>query len=103
MPLTFELSERSCTWPFVLKQVGMTLGSPYDWVVTGITYAYSGSRQTWYQSRTVCRTIKPWSMSNLAFYSHIVTWVYGNNVRHHFSPYLFDLSSESPSSCSMER
>src|SRR3954462_2492013 len=48
-----------CAWPCLLRQVGTALGSPCDCIVTGITYAYSGSRQTWYQSRTVCRIIKP--------------------------------------------
>src|SRR3954471_1420115 len=31
-------------WPCMLRQVGTALGSPYDCVVTGITYANPGSR-----------------------------------------------------------
>src|SRR3954470_21834054 len=31
-------------WPCLLRQVGTALGSPYDLVVTGIEYEYSGSR-----------------------------------------------------------
>lgn len=46
-----------CAWTCLLRQVGTALGSPCHWVVTGITYAYPGSRQTWYQGRTVCRII----------------------------------------------
>src|SRR3954462_14430570 len=33
-----------CVWPCLLRQVGTALGSPYDCVVTGITYANPGSR-----------------------------------------------------------
>src|SRR3954470_6315706 len=47
-----------CAWPCLLRQVGTALGSPCDCIVTGITYVYSGSQQTWYQSRTVCRIIQ---------------------------------------------
>src|ERR1041385_2361296 len=46
-------------WPCLLRQVGTVLGSPCDCIVTEITYANPGSRQTWYQSRTVCRLTKP--------------------------------------------
>src|SRR3954471_16409389 len=35
-----------CAWPCLLRQVGTFLGSPYDCIVTGITYANPGSRQT---------------------------------------------------------
>src|SRR3954463_14569252 len=45
-----------CAWPCLLRQVGTVLGSPYDYVVAGLAYANPGSRQTWYQSRTDCRT-----------------------------------------------
>src|SRR3954471_15135777 len=62
-----------CAWPCLLRQVGTALGSPCVCIVTGITSATPGSRQTWYQSRTVCRIIKPWSKSSLAFYIYIVT------------------------------
>src|SRR3954469_23309194 len=60
-------------WPCLLRQVGMVFGSPYDSVVVRLAYANPGSRQTWYQSRTICRIIKPWLKSSLAFYSYIVT------------------------------
>src|SRR3954468_16369166 len=53
LPRTF------CAWPCLLRQVGTTLGSPCDCIMIGITYANPGSRQTWYQSRTACRIIKP--------------------------------------------
>src|ERR1041385_7462665 len=43
-PSRSMLSE-SCAWPCLLRQVGTVLGSPCDCIVTGITYAYSGSRQ----------------------------------------------------------
>src|SRR3954470_22336665 len=33
-------------WPCLLRQVGMVLGSPYDYVVAGLAYANPGSRQT---------------------------------------------------------
>src|ERR1043165_7456100 len=62
-----------CAWPRLVRQVGMFLGSPYDCFVAGLAYANPESRQTWYQSRTVCRIIKPWSKSILAFYCYIVT------------------------------
>src|SRR3954469_9320088 len=52
LPRTF------CAWPCLLRQVGMVLGSPCDCIMTGITYANPGSRQTWYQRRTVRRIIK---------------------------------------------
>ena len=74
-PSRLSFPRVSCTWPCLLRQVGMALGSPYDWIEARIKYRHSGPRQTWYQSRTVCRTIKPWSKSILAFYSYIVTWV----------------------------
>src|SRR3954464_4291278 len=45
-----------CAWPYLLRQVGTVLGSPYDYVVARLAYANPGSRQTWYQSRTDCRT-----------------------------------------------
>src|SRR3954469_1444717 len=48
-----------CAWPCLLRQVGTALGSPCDCIMTGITYANPGSRQTLYQSRTACRIIKP--------------------------------------------
>src|SRR3954465_7897282 len=47
-----------CAWPCLLRQVGTVLGSPYDCVVAGLAYAKPGTRQTWYQSRTICRIIK---------------------------------------------
>ena len=47
-----------CDWPCLLRQVGTVLGSPYDCVVAGIAYTNPRSRQTWYQSRTICRIIK---------------------------------------------
>src|SRR3954462_7851640 len=47
-----------CAWPCLLRKVGTVLDSPCYCIVTGITYANPGSRQTWYQSRTVCRIIK---------------------------------------------
>src|SRR3954467_4670823 len=34
-----------CVWPCLLRQVGMVLGSPYDWVVARLAYANPGSRQ----------------------------------------------------------
>src|ERR1044071_6822893 len=34
-----------CAWPCLLRQVGMVLGSPYDYVVAGLAYANPGSRQ----------------------------------------------------------
>src|SRR4051812_11297663 len=34
-----------CSWPCLLRQVGTVLGSPYDYVVAGLTYANPGSRQ----------------------------------------------------------
>src|ERR1041385_8889882 len=34
-----------CAWPCLLRQVGTTLGSPCDCIMTGITYANPGSRQ----------------------------------------------------------
>ena len=40
-------------------KVGTIIGSPCGCIVTGITYANPGSRQTWYPSRTVCRIINP--------------------------------------------
>src|SRR4051812_46898017 len=46
-----------CAWSCLLTQVGTVLGSPYDYVVAGLAYANSGSRHTWYQSRTDCRII----------------------------------------------
>src|SRR3954470_10614191 len=42
-----------CAWSCLLRQVGTALGSPCDCIMTGITYAYSGSRQTWYQSASL--------------------------------------------------
>ena len=48
-----------CAWPCLLRQVGTVLGSPYDYVVARLAYANPGSRQTWYQSRTAYRIIKP--------------------------------------------
>src|SRR4051812_41924798 len=33
-----------CAWPCLLRQVGMVLGSPYDYVVAGLAYANPGSR-----------------------------------------------------------
>src|SRR4051812_13834319 len=35
-----------CDWPCLLRQVGMVLVSPYDYVVAGLEYANPGSRQT---------------------------------------------------------
>src|ERR1041385_6755325 len=35
-----------CAWPCLLRQVGTALGSPCDCIMTGITYAYSGSRHS---------------------------------------------------------
>src|SRR3954464_12066954 len=32
-----------CDWPCLLRQVGMVLGSPYDYVVAGLAYANPGS------------------------------------------------------------
>src|SRR4051812_45979270 len=78
-----------CAWPCLLRQVGTNLGSPNDCVVTGITYANPGSRQTWYQSRTACRIIKPWPKSSLAFYSYIVTL----RIREQCKTSFFSLSS----------
>src|SRR3954466_3335028 len=40
LPRTF------CAWPCLLRQVGTVLDSPCDCIVTGITYANPGSRQT---------------------------------------------------------
>src|SRR3954470_252476 len=34
-----------CAWPCLLRQVGTALGSPYDCIMTGTTYANPGSRQ----------------------------------------------------------
>src|SRR4051812_40711901 len=78
-----------CAWPCLLRQVGTALGSPYDCVVTGITYANPGSRQTWYQSRAACRIIKPLPKSSLAFYSYIVTL----GIREQRKTSFFSLSS----------
>src|SRR3954466_6931043 len=99
MPLTFDAYQECFVLSLVcLDKWDTTLGSPYDCVVTGITYEHPGSRQTWYQSRTVCRIIKPWSKSSLPFYSYIVTLgIQGNNIRLIFLLTLIDLSSESPS------
>src|SRR3954470_3326760 len=33
-----------CAWPCLLRQVGMVLGSPYDYVIAGIAYANPGSQ-----------------------------------------------------------
>src|SRR3954462_5336923 len=33
-----------CVWPCLLRQVGMVLGSPYDYVVAELAYANPGSR-----------------------------------------------------------
>src|ERR1041385_4052399 len=33
-----------CAWPCLLRQVGTVLGSPYDYVLTGLAYANPGSR-----------------------------------------------------------
>src|ERR1041385_2160656 len=63
-----------CAWPCLLRQVGTTLGSPCDCIMTGITYTNPGSRQTWYQSRTACRIIEPLAdveSSILQLYSYI--------------------------------
>src|SRR3954468_14651792 len=76
-----------CAWPSLLRQVGTVLGSPYDYVVARLTYANPGSPQTWYQSRTVCRIIKPWSKSSLAFYSYIVNLGIREQRKASFSPY----------------
>src|SRR3954466_10558193 len=76
-----------CAWPCLLRQVGTVLGSPCDCIMTGITYANPGSRQTWYQSRIVYRIIKPWSQSSLAFYSYIVTLGIREQRKASFSPY----------------
>src|SRR3954470_20064045 len=35
-------SRTLCAWPCLLRQVGTVLGSPYDYVVAGLTYATSG-------------------------------------------------------------
>src|SRR3954462_5250436 len=76
-----------CAWPCLLRQVGTVLSSPCDCIVTGITCANPGSRQTCYQSRTVCRIIKPWSKSSLAFYSYMVTLGIREQRKASFSPY----------------
>src|SRR3954468_11767002 len=76
-----------CPCPCLLRQVGTVLGSPCDCIVTGITYTNPGSRHTWYQSMTVCRIIKPWSKSSLAFYSCIVTLGIRDQRKASFSPY----------------
>src|SRR3954468_13391846 len=34
-----------CACPCLLRQVGTVLGSPYDYVLTGLAYANPGSRQ----------------------------------------------------------
>src|SRR3954471_24590213 len=34
-----------CAWPCLLRQVGTSLGSPYDCVVAGLAYANPWSRQ----------------------------------------------------------
>src|SRR3954469_9975910 len=81
LPRTF------CAWPCLVRQVGTVLGSPWDCIMTGITYANPGSRQTWYQSRTICRIIKHWSKSSLAFYSYIVTLGIRGECKASFSPY----------------
>ena len=86
-PHVWAFWENDIPKPLLLCWVGMSLGSPYDWVKARITYAYSGSRQTWYQSRTVCRTIKPWSMSSLAFYKFYSYWGIWEERRLLFSPY----------------
>src|SRR3954470_12535344 len=76
-----------CVWPCMLRQVGTVLGSPYDYVVAGLAYANPGSRQAWYQSRTVCRITKPWPKSSLALYSFIVTLGIREQRKTSFSPY----------------
>src|ERR1041384_5516335 len=38
-------SRMFCAWPFLLRQVGTVLGSPYDCVVASLAYANPGSRQ----------------------------------------------------------
>src|ERR1041384_5499134 len=93
-----------CAWPCLLRQVGTAPNSSYDCIVTGITYANPGSRQTWYQSRTACSIIKPWPMSSLAFYSYIVTLgIREQRDAYFFLLILIDLSSESSSSSSKGR
>src|SRR3954462_14930558 len=76
-----------CACPCLLRQVGTFLVSPCGCIVTRITYANPGSRQSWYQCRTVCRIIKPWSKSSLAFYSYIVTLGIREQRKASFSPY----------------
>src|SRR3954471_17774790 len=39
-----------CAWPCLLRQVGTVLGSPYDYVVAGLTYTNPGSRQSCWKS-----------------------------------------------------
>src|SRR4051812_14282199 len=47
-----------CAWPCLLRQVGTVLVSPYDYVIAGLAYANSGSRQIWcfdsYRRSTEC-------------------------------------------------
>src|SRR4051812_48805311 len=85
-----------CAWPCLLRQVGTVIGSPYDYVVARLACANPGSQQTWYQSRTVCRIIKPWSKSSLAFYSYIVTLGIREQRKASFLLTFIDLSSGSP-------
>src|SRR4051812_14853586 len=40
-----------CAWPCLLRQVGTVLGSPYDYVLTGLVYANPGSRHPPFPSR----------------------------------------------------
>src|SRR3954469_24661391 len=53
LPRTF------CAWPCLLRQVGTVLGSPWDCIVTGITYANPGSRQLCSQRSSERLSISP--------------------------------------------
>src|SRR4051812_13478017 len=50
-----------CAWPCLLRQVGTALGSPYDYVVAGLAYANTGSRQLGCYS--VNEYLRRWSLS----------------------------------------
>src|SRR3954467_6521640 len=45
-----------CAWPCLLRQVGTVLSSPCDCIMTGITYANPGPRQTRNYSTQPSRT-----------------------------------------------
>src|SRR3954471_11624160 len=54
-----------CAWPCLLRQVGTALGSPYDCVITGITYANPRSRQLVDAKKSLLLLLKLWVVESM--------------------------------------